>query len=143
MTSGVPLHNLNTRIFKLGGHWWIDIGVRACHGMSKVTRKQREEYIESDDQLTRKLLFLGADDMSVRTPDGRVLAAEELRHLLELLAQIESTVIAIGRRGIAANQLLLRWWMCTLPSPKPVHRYVWPIPAGYWPPSATPMPKRN
>jgi len=74
----------------------------------KITRKQREEYIESDDQLTRKLLFLGADDMSVRTSDGRVLAAEELRHLLELLAQIESTVIAIGRRGIAANQLLLQ-----------------------------------
>ena len=42
MTSGVPLHNLNTRIFKLGGHWWIDIGVWACHGMSKVTRKQRQ-----------------------------------------------------------------------------------------------------
>jgi len=72
----------------------------------KITRKQREEYIESDDELTRKLLFLGADDMTVRAADGRVLATAELRSLLELLAQIETTVGAIARRGINAQTLL-------------------------------------
>jgi len=72
----------------------------------KITRKQREEYIESDDQLTRKLLFLGADDMTVRTADGRTLAAEALRGLLELLAQIETTAKAVARRGVDAHALL-------------------------------------
>ncbi|MEI7902215.1 MAG: DNA gyrase subunit B, partial [bacterium] len=72
----------------------------------KITRKQREEYIESDDQLTRKLLFLGADDMSVRSADGRTLASEELRSLLELLAQIETTVSSIARRGVDPHTML-------------------------------------
>ena len=72
----------------------------------KITRKQREEYIESDDQLTRKLLFLGADDMTVRTADGRELTQDDLRQLLELLAEIEVTVNSIGRRGLNAAELL-------------------------------------
>jgi len=72
----------------------------------KITRKQREEYIESDDQLTRKLLFLGADDMSVRTEDGRVIAGEELRSLLVLLAEIETTAKAVERRGVDVSALL-------------------------------------
>lgn len=74
----------------------------------KITRKQREEYIESDDQLTRKLLFLGADDMTVRAADGRTLSAAELHHLLELLAQIETTVNAIKRRGVDPTAILSR-----------------------------------
>jgi DNA gyrase subunit B len=72
----------------------------------KLTRKQREEYIESDDQLTSKLLLLGADDMTVRTAEGRALDAGELRHLLELLAQLETTLRAVARRGIDPGTLL-------------------------------------
>jgi DNA gyrase subunit B len=72
----------------------------------KIARKQREEYIESDDQLTRKLLFLGADDMVVRAPDGRDLASAELRSLLELLAEIETTLHGVARRGINTADLL-------------------------------------
>ena len=71
----------------------------------KITRKQREEYIENDDQLTRKLLFLGADDMSVRMADGRVLAGAELRTLLELLAELEVTAKAVERRGLSPQTL--------------------------------------
>jgi DNA gyrase subunit B len=72
----------------------------------KITRKQREEYIESDDQLTRKLLFLGADDMVVRSAEGRDLASAELRLLLELLAEIETTLQGVKRRGIDTVELL-------------------------------------
>ncbi|MFA7174334.1 MAG: DNA topoisomerase (ATP-hydrolyzing) subunit B [Kiritimatiellia bacterium] len=66
----------------------------------KITRKQREEYIESDSQLTRKLLMLGIDDMVVECVDGRSLAGEDLRNLLELLAEIELTTAALTRRGL-------------------------------------------
>ena len=72
----------------------------------KITRKQREEYIETDEQLTSKLLFLGADDMMVVTPDGRTLEGEQLRLLLELLVEIETHVKALGQRGIDCNELL-------------------------------------
>jgi DNA gyrase subunit B len=72
----------------------------------KIARKQREEYIESDEQLTRKLLFLGADDMAVRRTDGRDFAPAELRSLLELLAEIETTLHGVKRRGISIPELL-------------------------------------
>lgn len=72
----------------------------------KITRKQREEYIESEGELTRKLLFLGADDMRVCTADGRTLEPEALRNLLELLAQIEITLDAVTRRGVDPKTLL-------------------------------------
>ena len=72
----------------------------------KITRKQREEYVESDDQLTRKLLFLGADDMTVCKTDGTELKDENLHQLLELLAQIEGTLHGITRRGIDVKTLL-------------------------------------
>ena len=75
----------------------------------KITRKQREEYIESDDQLTRKLLLLGADDMSVRTADGTALEQDTLRDLLKLLAEIEATMNAISRRGADALDQLRAW----------------------------------
>ncbi len=72
----------------------------------KITRKQREEYVESDDQLTRKLLFLGADDMTVCKTDGTELQNEQLHQLLELLAQIEGTLHGITRRGVDVTTLL-------------------------------------
>ncbi|MFO7937168.1 MAG: DNA topoisomerase (ATP-hydrolyzing) subunit B [Kiritimatiellia bacterium] len=65
----------------------------------KITRKKREEYIESDEQLTSKLLMLGIDDIVVETSDKRILSGEELRSLLELLAEIEKTTDALVRRG--------------------------------------------
>ncbi|HRR33667.1 MAG TPA: DNA topoisomerase (ATP-hydrolyzing) subunit B [Kiritimatiellia bacterium] len=71
----------------------------------KITRKQREEYIESDDELTSKLLLLGADDMSVRMANGRVMSGDELRTLLELLAELEMTTHAVARRGLDVQAL--------------------------------------
>ncbi|MDD2599691.1 MAG: DNA topoisomerase (ATP-hydrolyzing) subunit B [Kiritimatiellae bacterium] len=72
----------------------------------KITRKQREEYIENDAQLTRKLLMLGTDDMVVECVDGRSLAGEELRNLLELLAEIELTTAALTRGGLDPEKIM-------------------------------------
>jgi len=72
----------------------------------KITRKQREEYIESDDQLTRKLLMLGTDDMVVECVDGRTLSGADLRALLELLAEIEVTIAAFAKRGLDPAEIL-------------------------------------
>jgi DNA gyrase subunit B len=72
----------------------------------KITRKQREEYIESDDQLTRKLLMLGTDDMVVECAGGRTLSGADLRALLELLAEIEGTIAAFVKRGLDPAEIL-------------------------------------
>ena len=74
----------------------------------KITRKQREEYIDSDDQLTHKLLLLGTDDMTVETADGRTFTGEELRSLLELLVEIEGTLQGISRRGVNPIENVLK-----------------------------------
>ncbi len=66
----------------------------------KITRKKREEYIESDEQLTSKLLMLGTDEIVFEGVDGRTLDGDELRALLELLTEIEGTTKAISRRGL-------------------------------------------
>ena len=72
----------------------------------KVTRKQREEYVDSDAALTRKLLELGSDNVTLRTADGRTLDAAQLRGLLDVLVQIEETCASIKRRGVDVPALL-------------------------------------
>ncbi len=72
----------------------------------KVTRKQREEYVDSDAALTRKLLELGCDDIVVRRADGRELPPAELRGLLDVLVRIEETSASISRRGVNVPKLL-------------------------------------
>ncbi len=72
----------------------------------KIMRKQREEYIDSDEQLTRRLLFLGADDMSVRSHDGRLLEKSQLGELLELLVTLDITARGVARRGLDIMELI-------------------------------------
>ncbi|MEI6211509.1 MAG: DNA topoisomerase (ATP-hydrolyzing) subunit B [bacterium] len=72
----------------------------------KVMRKQREEYVDSETALTRKLLELGCDDMTLRTTDGRSLAGDQLRGLLDVLVQIEEICASIARRGVDVPTLL-------------------------------------
>ena len=72
----------------------------------KVTRKQREEYVDSDAALTRKLLELGCDDMTLRMVDGRTLEQEQLRGLLDVLVLIEETCASIKRRGVDIAAML-------------------------------------
>ena len=72
----------------------------------KVTRKQREEYIENEAQLTAKLLEMGCDDLSVRLAGGRVLAPAELHALLDQLVALEGTLDALARRGVPVDSLL-------------------------------------
>jgi len=72
----------------------------------KITRKQREEYVDSEPALTRKLLELGSDDMTLRMADGRTLVGEQLRGLLDVLVQIEETSASIARRGVDVATLL-------------------------------------
>ncbi len=72
----------------------------------KISRKQREEYIESDAQLTAKLLEMGCDDITVRLADGRILSETELFKLLDQLVALETTLDGLARRGIPTERLL-------------------------------------
>jgi DNA gyrase subunit B len=67
----------------------------------KLTRRKQEEYIDSEELLTRKLLEMGAEDVTVeRNGKQKPLAGRELRSVLETLTQLEQAARTLTRRGI-------------------------------------------
>jgi DNA gyrase subunit B len=67
----------------------------------KVTRRKREEYVESDEHLTRILLDLGADGLRLEKSDGtELLDTKALRDLLENMVEIEEIREKLRRRGV-------------------------------------------
>lgn len=73
----------------------------------KVTRRKREEYVESDAHLTQILLDLGADGLLLENLDGSpLLDTKGLRELLEQLLEIEGISEKLRRRGIRLEEFL-------------------------------------
>ena len=71
----------------------------------KIERKKKAEYVLTDAEMTRRLLFLGLDDMNVKAGDGRTLSKDEAQNLLKLLAELEQTVKALEGHGFSAKEL--------------------------------------
>jgi DNA gyrase subunit B len=73
----------------------------------KVTRRKREEYVESDAHLTQILLDLGADGMRLEKLEGEeLLDTKGLRELLEHVVEIEGIADKLRRRGISLKDYL-------------------------------------
>ena len=73
----------------------------------KVTRRKREEYVESDEHLTQILLDLGADGLTLESKDGLInKETKDLRVLLKHLSEIESMSDAFRRKGIKLVEFL-------------------------------------
>ncbi|MDH3981527.1 MAG: DNA topoisomerase (ATP-hydrolyzing) subunit B [Kiritimatiellaceae bacterium] len=73
----------------------------------KVTRRKREEYVESDAHLTQILLDLGADGMRLETLGGeQLLDTKGLRELLESVVEIEGVADKLRRHGISLADYL-------------------------------------
>jgi DNA gyrase subunit B len=74
----------------------------------KVSRKKREEYIDTDETLTRKLLELGAEDLTLKVNRNKTLDTNELMALLELLLQTEQASKSLARKGIKFEDYLAK-----------------------------------
>ena len=75
----------------------------------KITRKKTQQYIESEDQLTRTLLDLGAGDITVHQRDGdTVIKGRELTSILDILTRMEQLSHALSRKGIQMSDYLHR-----------------------------------
>jgi len=79
----------------------------------KITKGKREEYIESDEDLTRRLLALGGEDaiFAIATDgavesDSRTISGEELARLLDALTKLELTMGNLARKGIDVRTYL-------------------------------------
>jgi DNA gyrase subunit B len=72
----------------------------------KVSRKKREEYIDTDETLTRKLLELGSEDLTLKISKTKSFGGKELMAVLELLLQVEQVVKSLSRKGIDFDEFL-------------------------------------
>ena len=67
----------------------------------RLMRKKHEEYIDSDEQLTRKLLELGSEDMQVECPDRqKIFKGKELLAVMETLTRVEQIGNSLSRKGV-------------------------------------------
>jgi len=75
----------------------------------KITRRKHEEYIDSEEDLTRKLLELGASDVTVRfEKDDRTIKGRELATVLTALTRMEQIANSLARKGISMEDFLHR-----------------------------------
>jgi DNA gyrase subunit B len=73
----------------------------------KVKRKKREEYVETDDQMSRILIELGSEDGKLyRLKDKKEFSGQQLISVLESLQELEKLVDTIERRGIKFEDFL-------------------------------------
>ena len=73
----------------------------------KIKRKNREEYIDNDEQMTRILLEMAIEDVKLLTPKGKEqLSGKELGSLLQLLSEIEAYSERIRRKGVDFNDYI-------------------------------------
>ncbi len=67
----------------------------------KIKRGKREQYIETEDEMSHLLLDLGSEGMTLtRVKDKEKIEGKKLMELLELLSQLEGMTSGITRRGI-------------------------------------------
>jgi DNA gyrase subunit B len=73
----------------------------------KIKRKNREEYIESDADLTRILLEMAVEDVKLVNGKGRELLGDKpLSELLSLISEIETHADRIERKGVPFAEFL-------------------------------------
>ena len=102
----------------------------------KIKKKKHEEYIESEEQLTRKLLELGTENVSLEyTKDQKTFKGKALSSILETLTHIEDIARTLTRKGIVFQEYLSKRHSKTGRFPKymvtingstdPEHHYVY------------------
>ncbi len=78
-----------------GGHIYV-----AQPPLYQVTRKKREEYVQSDAEMDAILLELGSGEVSLRnTADGSKVEADRLKAILEQLVPVAKFADIIRRHG--------------------------------------------
>jgi DNA gyrase subunit B len=73
----------------------------------KIKRKKREQYLESDEELTNILLELCIDDLSLLDAEGKAFCdKDQLLRILRLLADLETLENQVVRKGLAFDEYI-------------------------------------
>ncbi|MDE0575343.1 MAG: DNA topoisomerase (ATP-hydrolyzing) subunit B [Opitutales bacterium] len=75
----------------------------------KIKRRKTEQYIEDDSEMSRILLQLGSEDVTLlRTEDNKSFSAEVVRKLVESLSRLEALGAGVRRYGCDLPRYLRR-----------------------------------
>ena len=75
----------------------------------KISRKKHEEYVESDEQLTRKLLELGTRDVALNYKKSKkTFKGAALHGILDALTRMEQIAGTFARKGIDFEEYLTK-----------------------------------
>jgi DNA gyrase subunit B len=75
----------------------------------KLSRHKHDEYVDSEETLTRKLLEMGTEDVTVEDRrTRRRFGGRDLSAILEILTQVEHIARALARKGIDFGEYLSR-----------------------------------
>ncbi len=73
----------------------------------KVAARKREEYVDSEEQLAKKLIELGAENLKVEViKTGEMFAGRSLSEILEVLSELDRMASGIKRRGMDFQEYL-------------------------------------
>ena len=76
----------------------------------KIKRRKTEQYIEDDTEMSRILLKLGSEDVTLlRTADNKAFPPETVAELVETLARLETLGAGVRRYGCASARYLRRY----------------------------------
>ncbi|MEI6809679.1 MAG: toprim domain-containing protein, partial [bacterium] len=74
----------------------------------KVTYRKHEEYVESEELLTRKLLEMGTENVSLEFKSGESVKGRQLMDILDILTHIEQVAGNLKRKGISFGEYILK-----------------------------------
>ncbi|MDA3798319.1 MAG: DNA topoisomerase (ATP-hydrolyzing) subunit B [Kiritimatiellae bacterium] len=73
----------------------------------KISKGKHEEYLESEEQLTEKLLNLGISDLTYKSANGEVeLQDRKLKEVLDIVIKLEQTATNLSRKRIILSEFL-------------------------------------
>ena len=70
----------------------------------KVTRKKKEQYIDTEEQLDRYLVQLGGEDLTAKKADGTPLTPEQLAELIGLFGRAAQISQGLRRCGVDPHE---------------------------------------
>ena len=72
----------------------------------KITRRKKERYIDTEDQLDQYLIELGCDDLAVKKLPDQILEPNALTSALQLVTQAQQLAVGLERHGIEPRHYL-------------------------------------
>jgi DNA gyrase subunit B len=66
----------------------------------RVRQRKQTYYVQTEEEMRGQLMEKGLGDSEFDAGDGRIVKGDEMRHLCQILASIEDSLLVLERRGV-------------------------------------------